>query len=89
MASVSSSGVEPIWSSRLASLWQRVIAALPKIRVNRQRSLRLCESLSLGEKRIVAVIEYDDQRYLLAATPQNVSLLQSLGPARADEKSGN
>ena len=52
----------------------------------RNRRLRLCESLSLGEKRIVAVVEFEDQRFLLAATPQNISLLQSLGPVRAEEK---
>ena len=77
------------WQPTLVSLWQRLQSVFPKISVNRRRTLRLCESLSLGEKRIVAVIECDDQRYLLGATPQNVSLLQALGPAQTQEKPGN
>ena len=42
------------------------------------RRLRLCETLSLGEKRFIAVIEYDRKKFLLAGTPQNISLLQRL-----------
>ena len=37
---------------------------------------------------MIAIIECDRQRFLLAATPQNVSLLQSLGPATMDEPQG-
>lgn len=72
----------------LASLCVRVGAAFTKISANRRRGLRLCESLSLGDKRIVAIVECDHQRFLLAATPQNISLLQSLGPAEADKTQG-
>jgi flagellar biogenesis protein FliO len=43
-----------------------------------ERRLRLCETLSLGEKRFIAVVEYGKQKFLLAGTPQNISLLQSL-----------
>lgn len=88
MASTPVAGVRMPWGPRLLSLWARIQAAFPKISIARHRSLRLCESLSLGEKRIVAVIECDDQRFLLAATPQNISLLQSLGPAQIEDKSG-
>lgn len=77
------------WQPTIASLWQRLQCLFPKISVHRRRTLRLCESLSLGDKRIVAVIECGDQRYLLGATPQSVSLLQALGPAQGQEKPGN
>jgi flagellar biogenesis protein FliO len=70
-----------------ASLWVRLSTSFLKIRVNRRRALRLCETLSLGEKRLVAVVEFDNQRFLLAATQQNITLLKSLGPA-APEESG-
>ena len=76
------------WQPALTSLWHRLQGIFPKISVNRRRTLRLCESLSLGEKRIVAVVECDDQRYLLGATAQSVSLLQALGPTQVQEKSG-
>lgn len=44
----------------------------------RERRLRLCEMLPLGEKRFVAVVEYGPQKFLLAGTPQNISLLRYL-----------
>jgi flagellar biogenesis protein FliO len=44
----------------------------------RERRLRVCEMLSLGEKRFVAVVEYGTDRFLLAGTPQNISLLKQL-----------
>jgi flagellar biogenesis protein FliO len=68
-----------------ASLWARISTSFLKIRVNRRRTLRLSETLSLGEKRIVAVVEFDNQRFLIGATQQNITLLQSLGPATAEE----
>jgi len=75
--------------SLLASLWTGVASAFSKITTARGRGLRLCESLSLGEKRILAIVECDHQRFLLAATPQNISLLQSLGPAHSDDSRDN
>jgi flagellar biogenesis protein FliO len=50
--------------------------------------LKICETLSLGEKRILALIECENQRFLVAATAQNISLLQTLGISKdGDEKS--
>jgi flagellar biogenesis protein FliO len=74
------------WQSVLVSLRERVASAFTKLGVNRRRTLRLCESLSLGEKRMIAIVECEGQRLLLAATPQNISLLQSLGPAQPEER---
>ncbi|HTR48883.1 MAG TPA: flagellar biosynthetic protein FliO [Verrucomicrobiae bacterium] len=73
------------FGSLLTSIWPRIGAALSKMAAGKRRGLRLCESLSLGEKRVVAIIECDRQRFLIAATPQNISLLQSLGPAKPDD----
>ncbi len=69
----------------VVSLWARIAASFSRIRANRRRALRLCETLSLGEKRFVAVVECDNQRFLLAGTQQNISLLQSLGPTKPEE----
>jgi flagellar biogenesis protein FliO len=49
------------------------------------RSLRLCESLSLGEKRLVAVVQFEGGRYLLGATAASVTLLHAL-PGSPDER---
>jgi len=55
----------------------------------RQRRLRLCETLSLGDKRLIALVEYENQRFLVAATPQHISLLQSLGPGSDEDAAPN
>jgi flagellar biogenesis protein FliO len=46
--------------------------------VGNGRRLRLCETLSLGEKRFLAILECDHRTYLLAGTPDSVALLQCL-----------
>lgn len=62
-------------SSKWAALLSRIRALAAG---HRQRRLRLCETLSLGEKRFIAVVEYGQQKFLLAGTQQNISLLQRL-----------
>ncbi|MBZ5642887.1 MAG: flagellar biosynthetic protein FliO [Acidobacteriia bacterium] len=63
-------------ASKLAALVGRILSAVSVRR--RERRLRLCEMLPLGEKRFVAVVEYGSQRFLLAGTPQTISLLKYL-----------
>jgi flagellar biogenesis protein FliO len=67
--------------SPLTGLLERLFAAIKSVRIERrERRLRLCESLALGDKRSVAVVEFEEQRFLLAITSSSISLLQSLGP---------
>jgi flagellar biogenesis protein FliO len=67
-------------ASGVASGWQRLWRALPALRVRKApRRLRLCESLSLGEKRIVAVIEFESQQFLVGGSAHSVNLLARLG----------
>lgn len=71
----------------LGALWTRARAVLAGVHIRpRQRRLRLCESISLGEKRLIAVVQFDERRFLIAATPQTISLLQPLGAAPAEEE---
>lgn len=63
----------PALLARLRSLWGRVCVR------RRRRSLRVCETVSFGDKRFVAVLEFERQRFLIGVTSQSVSLLQSLG----------
>lgn len=72
------------WVDRLPERgwWKHLWNALPTLRVRRMsRQLRLCESLSLGEKRVVAVIQYQGQRFLVGASAQSVNLLSRLDSA--------
>jgi flagellar biogenesis protein FliO len=48
----------------------------------RERRLRLCETVSLGEKRIVAVVQYDHQQFLVGCAGSSIELLATLQPAR-------
>lgn len=73
---------QPWQLGALGSLWARLREACRAVKIQRrERRLHLCESLSLGEKRLLAIVECDQQRLLLAVTSENISLLQSLGPA--------
>jgi len=66
-----------------STLWGRFRKTILAIRVNRTpRRLRLCESVSLGEKRVVAVIQYETQKFLVGAGAHSVSLLARLGEDR-------
>ena len=64
----------------MLSLWQRLSSLLPALRIGHaQRRLRLCESLSLGEKRLVAVIQFEGQQFLVGGSAHSVNLLARLG----------
>jgi Flagellar biosynthesis protein, FliO len=54
--------------------WQRLL------RLGRRpmRRLRLCESLALGERRFVAVIEFEQSRFLVGGTSTSLVLLARL-----------
>lgn len=56
-----------------------LLSALRGITIRpRVRSLRLCETLPLGEKRSLMVVQFHDQRLLIGATSHSISLLQRL-----------
>jgi flagellar biogenesis protein FliO len=42
------------------------------------RRLRLCESLALGEKRFVAVVQFEKLRYLVGGTGSSITMLSQL-----------
>jgi flagellar biogenesis protein FliO len=46
------------------------------------KSLRVCENISLGEKRFVAVVQVDDERFLIGGSAGSVSLLSRLQEAK-------
>jgi len=70
------------FSTRVGPWWRRWWSSLPALRVRKApRQLRLCESVSLGEKRVVAVIQYENQRFLIGGSAHSVNLLARLGEA--------
>jgi flagellar biogenesis protein FliO len=63
------------------ALWRRTL------RLSRRRSkhLRLCESLALGDRRFVAVVEFERARFLLGGTASSLVLLSRLEDADRGE----
>jgi flagellar biogenesis protein FliO len=67
--------------SRVLEFWERVL------RLGRRapKRLRLCESLPLGERRFVAVVEFEAERFLVGGTPSSMVLLSRLADCRKQE----
>ena len=65
---------ESLWQ-RGCALWERLV----ELRRRRPKSLRLCETLALGDRRFVAVIAYQHSRFLLGGTSGSLVLLAQLG----------
>ena len=63
----------------LHRLWQTVV----RLGHRTPKRLRLCESLPLGERRFVAVVEFDRERFLVGGTPSSMVLLSRLANGRA------
>jgi len=66
---------QPIhWWLRARTLWERLL----RLARRPQRRLRLCESLPLGERRFVAVVEFEQERFLVGGTSASLILLAHL-----------
>jgi hypothetical protein len=69
-------------SSIPVELWRQVRAWWKRLRRLTQRAprrLRLCDSLPLGERRFVAVVEFERSRFLVGGTSSSLVLLARLG----------
>ena len=65
----------PKWTAALKSFWDRAQSAIPK---RSSRRLRLSETLSLGDRRFVALIQVDRQEFLMAGSGSSLVLLARL-----------
>ena len=65
---------------RLRAWWRR----LQRIGGRAPRRLRMCESVALGERRFVAVIAFDQTRFLVGGTASSLVLLARLGNVEAE-----
>ncbi len=61
-----------VWRAALKTLgqWTRSLA-----KIRKPRRLRVSETLSLGERRFLAVIEFDRQEFLVGGTGSSLELL--------------
>ena len=64
-ASQAISPPEAAWAVALKNLWQWARRA---VKARKARRLRVCETLSLGERRFLAVIEFDRQEFLVGGS---------------------
>ena len=74
---------ETDWGSAVQTLLMQIWSALQwivqRVKVQQARkNLRVCETVSLGEKRFVAVIQVDEERFLIGGSSGSVSLLTRL-----------
>ncbi len=58
-----------VCSAKLVALWRTQ---------RKRRSLLVKETLGLGERRFVAVIQFERQRFLIGGSPGSVTLLSCL-----------
>jgi flagellar biogenesis protein FliO len=63
------------WALAAKTVWQRVRRA---VTTRKARRLRVCETLSLGERRFLAVIEFDHQEFLVGGSGNSLELLARL-----------
>ena len=62
----------------LAKMWQWLIALRRSWGSHPSRQLRLRETLALGERRFLAVVEFERQKFLIAGTGNSVAMLTAL-----------
>jgi hypothetical protein len=65
-------------SSDFLKRGRRWLAARRFWGVRRERQLRLCENLALGERRFLSVIECGRQRFLVGGSPNSLVVLAEL-----------
>jgi len=82
---------KPGFLQALAVQWTRLLHALTKtwnwtqqkLKSNQlKKRLRVCESVSLGDKRFIAVIQVDGEQFLVGGSSSSVATLAHLEPRR-------
>lgn len=80
----------PFSSIALWSHLRTVLGRVLRIRRRGPKRLRLSESLPLGERRFVAVVEFEKARFLVGGTSSSLVLLSRLADtgSRAEDETG-
>jgi flagellar biogenesis protein FliO len=69
LASPTLARISALLSARLGAIWRSQ---------KKRKALSVRETASLGERRFVAVIQFERQRFLIGASPSSVTLLTQL-----------
>ncbi len=79
------------FSTFARSLFEKLAAISRRMmRAREPKRLRLCETLSLGNRGYVAVVRYRDQQFLVGGTGSSVALLAELSsPPSSEPKAAN
>lgn len=64
---------------RWVTAWHWLRGLRRRIQAKPEKLLRLSETLSLGERRFLAVVEFQQQKFLIGGTASSVCLLAELG----------
>ena len=67
----------------LARIWRWLMARGRSWGSHPSRQLRLRETLALGERRFLAVVEFERQKFLIAGTGNSVAMLTTLPTPRS------
>jgi len=67
------------WFVRVLETLRVLVRSIKMTR--RERLLKICETLPLGDKRFLAVVQIEGNRLLIGATNQSITLLDRLNPA--------
>jgi flagellar biogenesis protein FliO len=80
-------------AARLKLVWRSVIwrsLSLVRRAGSKRKALALRETVALGDRRFVSVIQFERQRFLIGSSPSSVTLLAQLPDESAgNEKNGN
>ncbi len=68
-----------LWNKTVADVTGRISSVHKFLARQRpKRRLRLAETLSLGEKRFLAIVQFQHQEFLVGGTGQSIALLAKL-----------
>ena len=74
------------FGERVLGLWERWRRLGLRVVGRAPKRLRLCESLPLGERRFVAVVEFEASRFLVGGTASSLVLLSRLPDQGCDQR---
>jgi flagellar biogenesis protein FliO len=77
----SASGAASVGGNPLARILHWLATLGRSWRSHPARQLRLRETLALGERRFIAVVEFERQKFLIAGTSSSVAMLTALPSA--------
>lgn len=66
------------FEGRWALAWRWVYGLRGRMNARPKKLLRVAETLSLGERRFLAVVEFEQQKFLIGGTASSVCLLADL-----------